>query len=787
MVVCPNCGEENPDKFRLCGFCGTPLRAQTAPPQEARKTVTVLFCDLVGSTALGERLDSESLREVMDRYFAEMKRIVERHGGIVEKYIGDAVMAVFGLPRVHEDDALRAVRAVWEMKHVLGELNRELHNGWGVSLVNRTGVHTGEVVVGDAASGQRLATGDAVNVAARLEQAAPHGGVLLGGDTYRLVRDAVEVEAIEPLSLKGKARRVQALHLLDVRKGEGVRRRLDAPMVGRQAELGRLLEAFQDTTSAQTCEVVTVMADPGLGKTRLLKELERAVTGEAEVVVGGCPPYGATSFWPLAEVLNGLTGLSADNPPETVVRKLSSLLDRDDADDLVESVFSLLGTGGRVLPLEEGMWAAREFLTTFAERRPLVVVFEDVHWAQPTFLDFIEFLVARPSGASLLLVCSARPELYDHRPGWMNERDNATMLQLDALDAGESDMLVASSPGSASLTPEAKRRVVEAAEGNPLFVEQLVAMWVDPDAGEEMAARPIPPTISALLSARLDLLPPEQRALTAVGSVVGQVFYEGAVRDLEANRDASFEQSIDALMAKMFIRSSTSDLVDEVAYAFRHALIRDAAYRGLLKRARASLHERFATWLTRKVAHAVGEMPEQTWSSALQDAPTDIQAMVGYHLEQAHTHLTELARTDDHTRLIGREAGLLLARSGRTARDQEDIPSAVSFLKRAAVLLREMGSERLDLLVDLGKALFEGGHFDEANQVLDEAATFADACRDERLSARLNTIRLLVRRETHPHGWVREVRATGPDIVARLERCSDDAGLASIWIVISYA
>jgi class 3 adenylate cyclase len=246
MAVCPNCGEDNPERARLCMMCGTALQAQVAPPQEARKTVTVLFCDLVGSTALGERLDSESLREVTDRYFAEMKRIVERHGGIVEKYIGDAVMAVFGLPRAHEDDALRAVRAASDMGHTLATLNTELDRYWGITIANRIGVNTGEVVVGDPSSGQRLATGDTVNVAARLEQAAPAGSILLGEPTYRLVRDAVGVETVESLALKGKSERLPAYQVLDVKRtAEGVARRLDAPLVGRDGEITCLLEAFQ--------------------------------------------------------------------------------------------------------------------------------------------------------------------------------------------------------------------------------------------------------------------------------------------------------------------------------------------------------------------------------------------------------------------------------------------------------------------------------------------------------------------------------------------------------------
>src|SRR5439155_15004657 len=286
MQICPGCGEENPAKFRLCGFCGTALAAEL-PPQEVRKTVTLVFSDLKGSTNLGEKLDSEALREVMSRYFEEMKRPLERHGGRIEKYIGDAIMAVFGLPRAHEDDALRAVRAAFEMKEALARLNDELERRWGVRLENRTGVNTGEVVSGDSASAQRLVTGDAVNVAARLEQAAPALDVLIGEPTYRLVRHVVEVEAVEPLELKGKSERVPAYRLLGVHAtDEEIARRRGAPLVGREAESQVLREAFELACGTRHCQSVTLVGPAGLGKSRLTEEFARAARESARVLRG---------------------------------------------------------------------------------------------------------------------------------------------------------------------------------------------------------------------------------------------------------------------------------------------------------------------------------------------------------------------------------------------------------------------------------------------------------------------------------------------------------------------
>src|ERR671930_760421 len=377
MAICPSCGEENPDRFRLCGFCGTPL-APVAPPQEVRKTVTIVFSDLKGSTNLGEALDSESLREVMNRYFAEMRQVLEDHGGRVEKYIGDAVMAVFGLPTLHEDDALRAVRAAHGMKRALETLNDELERGWGVRLQNRTGVNTGEVVAGDPSAGQRLVVGDAVNVAARLEQAAPAMEVLLGELTYRLVRDAVEVEAVEPLELKGKSERVPAYRLVSVGMGEGYARRADSPLVGREAELAALRAAFDEAVALRECRLVSPLADAGVGKSRLVEAFTTSLEGEARIGRGRCLPYGkGITFWPLVELVRDAAGIGEDDPPDAARAKLAGLV-ADEA--VVERVSAAVGLSDAQFPVEELFWGARKLVCALARERPLVVVFDDVHW-----------------------------------------------------------------------------------------------------------------------------------------------------------------------------------------------------------------------------------------------------------------------------------------------------------------------------------------------------------------------------------------------------------------------
>src|SRR5580765_3838092 len=324
MAVCPSCGEENPDRFRLCGFCGTPL-AVTRPPQEVRKTVTVVFSDLKGSTDLGERLDSEALREVMTRYFDEMRGALERHGGTIEKYIGDAVMAVFGLPRIREDDALRAVRAAAEMRRRLAVLNDELETRWGVRLANRTGVNTGEVVAGDPTADQRLVVGDTVNVAARLEQAATENEVLVGEPTYRLVRDAVEVEPVEPLELKGKAQRVPAYRLISVKSVEEVDRRRDSTLVGRTEELETLASELELVRSGGATRTVTLLAQAGVGKSRLIDEFARSV-GEVPVLRGRCLPYGrGITFWPVVDIVKQAAGIDEADTPAAAYAKIAEL------------------------------------------------------------------------------------------------------------------------------------------------------------------------------------------------------------------------------------------------------------------------------------------------------------------------------------------------------------------------------------------------------------------------------------------------------------------------------
>ena len=779
MALCPSCGEENPDRFRLCGFCGTPL-APVAPPQEVRKTVTIVFSDLKGSTSLGEALDSESLREVMTRYFEEMRRILESHGGTIEKFIGDAVMAVFGLPKLHEDDALRAVRAAYEMQQALAALNVELEQVWGVRLENRTGVNTGEVVAGDPTGGQRLVVGDAVNVAARLEQAAGATEVLLGDLTYNLVRDAVEADPVEPLTLKGKSEPVPAYRLLGVQaSGDGYARQADAPLVGRSRELEALRAAFDEAVALRACRLVSPIADAGVGKSRLVESFLASLDGEAAVARGRCLPYGSgITFWPLVEVTREAAGIAEEDAPDAARTKLAGLVAPPD-EAVVARVAAAIGLSGEQFPIEELFWGIRKLLESLARDRVAVVVFDDVHWAEPAFLDLVEHLVESVQDAPLLLLCPSRPDLLERRPAWA-EGASARRLPLAPLSEAETERIVENLLGRVEIAPEVRRRIVNAAEGNPLFAEQLLSMLVDGGylrledgrwrSDGELSELEIPPTIHALLSARLDHLAAEERAVVEPGSVIGLAFPQAAVEELvwEALRPRVAEL-LGTLSRKQFVRPQPGE---ELAYRFGHLLIRDATYQGLLKRTRAKLHEQFVDWADRV--------------NRERNRAAEYEEILGYHLEQAYRYLAELGPLDDHGRELGRRAAERLASAGRRAFGRGDMNAASGLLDRAAALLPPDDPQRLALLPALGEALIDVGDFARAQELLEEGLARADAAGDERLAAEIRLGRLLVRFfGADPESWGGEAEREAGRAIEIFEAAGDDAALAKAWRLLA--
>ena len=657
-MVCPACSAENPVGARFCNSCGAALPAEAA--RDVRKVVTVLFCDVTGSTALGERLDPEQLRGVMAEYFAVARAAIERHGGTVEKFIGDAVMAVFGVPTVREDDALRAVRAALELRDA-------------AALDLRIGVNSGEVVTG---SGETLVTGDAVNVAARLEQAAGPGEVLLGDSTYQLVRHAVDAELMPPIEAKGKSESVTAYRLRSLTGGAAYERRTDAPLVGREREQRLLGDAWDRCRSENACVQFTVLGSAGVGKSRLAAEFLSGV--DARVISGRCLSYGeGITYWPVVEAVKQLLG---DEPPPNA------------------AIASLLGEGDAAA--EDIAFAVRRLLETSARSRPLVVVFDDLQWAEPTFLDLIEHLTDWSRDAPLLVLCLARPELLDVRSGWGGGKLNATTVLLEPLTEGETDELIERLLGSAELESGLHERIRKAAEGNPLFVEQMLAMAQD-SPGADVS---VPPTIQALLAARLDQLPSGERLALERGAVEGQVFHRGAVEAL-APDEPSIPARLMGLVRKELLRPATATMPEDDAFRFRHLLIRDAAYDALPKMTRAELHERFALWLEEQGAGLV-----------------ELDEILGYHLEQAAHYRAELGGELGD---LASRAGTHLTDAGRRAVLRGDVAAGRRLLSRAVELLDGL-LQRGAALPWLGVALYSGGEFAESDRVLTEAVDTAE-------------------------------------------------------------
>jgi class 3 adenylate cyclase len=665
----------------------------------SRRTVTVLFADVADSTPLGERLDPESLRRVMSRFFEGMSAVLERHGGTVEKFIGDAVMAVFGIPELHEDDALRAVRAATELRQALAALNDELERDLGVHIGMRVGVNTGEVVAGDGSGGQMLATGDAVNVAKRLEESARTGEILLGEPTRRLVENAVVLEPRDELSLKGKSDLHAAWNVLAVIEGASAyARRLDAPLIGREPELQLLRDTYVEAVNARSCRLFTVVGPAGIGKSRLSAELCTSLRDNATLLSGRCLAYGdGITFWPLVEIIGSLGS-------DDGVREV--LADAEDADLVATRVLGAVGSSP-ASPGGETFWAVRRLFEEVARERPLVVLVEDIHWAEPTLLDLLEYLAGWTHDAPVLLLCLARPDLLDERPGWLTQTGGGVVLE--PLTDEQSRKLLDEIAQEWPLDAAAREHITEAAEGNPLYLEQMAAMLAEggPTHG-------IPPTIHALIAARLDRLPAEEREVLESAAVAGKHFVRSALRKLLAEAD---EPRVDASLLSL----ARKDLLTarpgrEDAYRFRHVLIRDAAYAGIPKEQRARLHERYADWAANTRAGKAG----------------DVDEIVGYHLEQAVRYRQQLGPLDTDGVALAQRAADILGAAGRRAFARDDAPAAVNLLDRAVALATDEQPARLDLSRELGLALWSLGEVARAEALLNGIVAAAAAAGDQR-------------------------------------------------------
>ena len=726
---------------------GTPKPSRV---RQARKTVTVLSCDVAPS---GHELDPEALHKLAARGFDEVLPVLARHGATVEKSMGGGLTAVFGVPAIHEDDALRAVRAAVEIRGRLAQLGAEFEDNWGSRLELRVGIGTGEVVVGGDI-GQPVATGQPVSSAIRLQQTAKMGELLMDLRTQRLVRAAVRAEAVG-----------EHARLLEVDPVELVAAgRFDSPMVGRERERRRLLDTFEQAIGDRSCQLFTLLGAPGVGKSRLVLEFVQDVSDRALVARGRCLPYGeGITYWPVLEAVRDAADLDDGASSEENLKKLASMLDGDsDADLVAQRLGGIVGLSDRLSGVEETFAAVRTFVEGLARRRPLVVVFDDIHWGEATFLDLIDHVSHWVSDAPVVLVCVARPELLELRPQWGGGKSNATSVLLEPLSDTESVTLLQNLPGSVDVEESVRRRIVEAAGGNPLFVEEMLALLLADGRGR--ATFEVPPTIQALLAARLDRLPDNERAAIEAASVEGQLFHEASVAELTSADPAGVHEALLALARRDLVRLDKPVFSGLRAFRFRHILIRDAAYESIPKQDRATLHERHAVWLEASVG----------------DRALDLEEIVGYHFEQAFVNRSELGPIDDAMRALGRAAAQRLGGAGRRALVRSDGPAGVNLISRSVALLSPDDPLRVELVPNV--RVIQGlSDLSWADRVLTEAIEAAATTGDRRLAAHALVQRGFLRLFTDEEVTPRELFDVSDRAIAVFEGLDDELGLARAW------
>jgi class 3 adenylate cyclase/tetratricopeptide (TPR) repeat protein len=739
-IVCPSCGQENPEGFRLCGMCGAPLAA-ARNVREERKVVTVLFCDLVGSTARAEGLDPEDVRALLSRYHSQVRVELERHGGTVEKFIGDAVMALFGAPVAHEDDPERAVRAALAI--------RDFARAEGTEL--RVGITTGEALVALGArpsEGEGMASGDVVNTAARLQTAAPVNGILVGAATYRATRHVITYQEHPAVEAKGKAAPVPVWEAVEAtsRFGVDVTHHAHSQLVGRERELSVLVDALDRARNERIPQLVTLVGVPGMGKSRLVYELSRFADADPELITwrqGRCLAYGdGVAFWALAEVVKAQAGILERDTETEAAEKLRATVDDTfaDANDArwVESHLRPLvgleteaGLGGD--RRGEAFAAWRRFLEALAEQRTLVLVLEDLHWADDGLLDFVDELVEWLSGVRLLVVCSARPELLERRPGWGGGKLNASTLGLSPLTKEQTAVLISHAVDRALLPAEIQQALLERAEGNPLYAEQFSQLYLERGSAEDL---PLPETLQGIVAARLDGLSADAKAILQDAAVIGKVFWTGALRRDERHATPLLH----ALERKGFLtRQRRSSVQSEGEWAFAHMLLRDVAYGQIPRGERAHKHRETAEWiesLSRSEDYA--ELLAHHWSSAL-----------------------ELARAagQDTSELTG-PTRRALRDAGHRAFAVNAYPAAAGYYFEALALWPDDDEERPQLLYRYAEALYVATD-DKALAALEEARDALLSAGDRQMAAEaeLSLSRIWWHRGQKEKAGIHEARA----------------------------
>jgi len=777
-TACGSCGLPLADGVAWCTSCGSP-RAHRVRRNESRRTLTIVFIDLHLEHVAGD-VRPAAERAAMLRAFGAAREALDGHGATVENFIGDAVMAVFGLDRRHEDDALRAVRAALEVQERLAGIVDDLADRYGIRIVARIGVNTGAVIAGDPAAGERLVTGDAVNVAARLEQTARAGAVVIGELTRQLAGPTVVVDELPPLTLKGKAEPVPAYHVrgLEEAPSAGAASRFELPMVGRDAESGALAGWWSRAIETRTWQRVRVRGDAGIGKSRLVYELLDGLGGAARVLRGSCLPYGAgITFWPIAEIVRAAAGITPGADVDEARRAVAGLAP---GPEVAVRLHALLGLDPRTVPVPELIWAVRQLLEHLASQQPLVVVVDGLQWAEPTLLELLDDVAASRAAVPALMITMERGGDADAATGGVDDaRDAATVtLDLAPLDERTCDDLIIGALGADALPLALRRQIIRASAGVPLFVEQLLTMLIDDGRLQHDGSAwrvtvriedlDVPPTIEALLAARIDALPDDELHLLEPASVIGREFALAAVAHLtdEAVLDATVES-----LARRQLVGPTPVADAFVDHRFRNLLIRDVVYGSLLKRQRAALHEQIADWML--TGPAAGRIAE-------------VEEIIGYHLERAHLLAAEVAAVDDAVIATGQRASRHLGAAGERAFARGDMPAAANLLERAARTLHGGGSRAARLLVLVGDARLETGDFSEAVERYDEAERLAVAAGDpvtagEAVLAR-TTLRYLTGDGVDDVGAL----ATVDELLPVFEAEAEHGGSARCWRLRTY-
>jgi len=695
LRICPACGQETPEGFPRCANCGAPL-VTAEPAREERKVVSVLFADLVGFTSKAERLDPEDVRATLSPYYAQLRSELERHGGTVEKFIGDAVMAVFGAPTAHEDDPERAVRAALGIREAMSEEGR---------LNVRIAVTTGEALVTLGArpsEGEGMAAGDVVNTAARLQSSAPVNGILVDETTYRATRDRIAYVEAEPVTAKGKAEPVAVWEAREARSRFGIDVvQTGAPLVGRGRELDLLAGSLARAREERAPQLVTLVGIPGIGKSRLVYELSQVVEADPELIhwrQGRSLPYGeGVTYWALAEMAKAHAGILETDAPEEVDRKLVQAvagLEPEGAERMLESLRPLVGLGSDVeagSDRSERFAAWRRFFEGLAEQRSTVLVFEDLHWADDDLLDFVDHLIDWGSGVPLLVVCTARPELLERRPGWGGGKPNALTLSISPLSDEDTARLLAGLLERSVLPAETQASLLARAGGNPLYAEQFARLLTE-TGSDDLS---LPENVQGIIAARLDGLPPDEKQLLQDAAVLGKVFWLGAVGAVGRLERQGVEAGLHVLQRKEFVRRERrSSVGGEEEYAFRHVLVRDVAYGQIPRGSRAERHERAAAWID-----ALGR-------------PEDHAEMLAHHYLEA-LRLRRAAGQEEPIALVQR-ARLAARDAGDRALSLGSVAAARRFYEAALDLWPPDDEHRAELLLAYGRSRVDDVALDDS-------------------------------------------------------------------------